>query len=98
MGHIRFAGGSRGGREDVISELCQRDSIAAGRIPQGVLCVGKLKCSQCAEKMTFLFCLPDGVQVGSLGAERSAHGDGGTSAPKLPGGLGIDVFCEGEFN
>ena len=48
--------------------------------------------------MTFLFCLPDGVQVGSLGAERSAHGDGGTSAPKLPSSLGIDVFCEGEFN
>ena len=45
--------------------------------------------------MTFLFCLPDGVQVGSLGAERFAHGDGGTSAPKLPSSLGIDVFCEG---
>ena len=48
--------------------------------------------------MTFLFRLPHAVQVGSLGAERSAHGDGGTAEPKLPCGLGIDVLCEGEFN
>ena len=62
---------------------------------QRVLCVGKLKCSKSTKKMTFLFCLSDGVQVGSLGVERFTHGDGGTSAAKLPSGLGIDVFCEG---
>ena len=82
----------------MLSLNCAQQTALPRDVSHKGCCVSENLSVPSMRRKRLFFCLPDEAQVGSLGAERSAHGDGGTSAPKLPNGLGIDVICEGEFN